>query len=109
MKLTIRWNRFTSCTLFLSLTWMLCLWSIDSGRAQDKTGGAVGAKAQAEDLLDLRGDVPNPRRIDVPELHKLPRAETRTTDPHDPGKEIVYSGTPLVEVLRLVASCSTLA
>ena len=58
MKLTIRWNRFTSCTLFLSLTGMLCLWSIDSGRAQDKTGGAVGAKAQAEDLLDLRGDVP---------------------------------------------------
>jgi hypothetical protein len=31
---------------------------------------------------------------------KLPRAETRTTDPHDPGKEIVYSGTPLIEVLK---------
>ena len=36
----------------------------------------------------------------MPELHKLPRAETRTTDPHDPGKEIVYSGVPLVEVLK---------
>jgi hypothetical protein len=33
-------------------------------------------------------------------LHKLPRAETRTTDLHDPGKVIVYSGTPLVEVLK---------
>jgi hypothetical protein len=44
--------------LFLTLTAMLCLRSLDSGRAQDKTGGAVGANAQAEDLLDLRGDVP---------------------------------------------------
>jgi Oxidoreductase molybdopterin binding domain len=33
-------------------------------------------------------------------LHKLPRAETRTKDPHDPSREIVYSGTPLVEVLK---------
>ncbi len=79
---------------------MLCLLSIDSGWAQDKTGGAAGANAQAEDYLDLRGDVPNPRRIDTSELKKLPRVETRTTDPHDPGKEIIYSGTPLVEVLK---------
>jgi DMSO/TMAO reductase YedYZ molybdopterin-dependent catalytic subunit len=79
---------------------MLCLLSIDSGWAQDKTGGAAGANAQAEDYLDLRGDVPNPRRIDTSELKKLPRLETRTTDPHDPGKEIIYSGTPLVEVLK---------
>jgi len=43
---------------------------------------------------------PNPRRIDASELHKLPRVEVRTTDPHDPGKEIIYSGTPLVEVLK---------
>jgi hypothetical protein len=78
----------------------VCLQSIDSGWAQDKTGDEVGANTQAEDLLDLRGDVPNPRRIDAHELQKLPRAETRTTDPHDPGKEIVYSGTPLVEVLK---------
>ena len=61
---------------------------------------SVGTNAQAEDFLDLRGDVPNPRRLDAAELHKLPRAETRTTNPHDPGKEIVYSGTPLVEVLN---------
>ena len=79
---------------------MLCLLSIDSGLAQDKTGGAAGANAQAEDYLDLRGDVPNPRRIDTSELKKLPRVETRTTDPHDPGKEIIYSGSPLVEVLK---------
>jgi len=100
MKMTIRWNRFGSCALFLSLTAMLCLRSIDSGRSQDKTGGAVGANAQAEDLLDLRGDVPNPRRIAASELHKLPQAETGMTDPHNPGKVIVYSGTPLVAVLK---------
>jgi hypothetical protein len=99
MKITVRWNRFASCT-FLSLTWMLCLQSIDIGWAQVKTGDAVGANAQAEDLLDLRGDLPNPRRIDASELHKLPRVEARTADPHDPGKEIIYSGTPLVEVLK---------
>src|ERR1700688_3532437 len=88
MKMTIRWNRFASCALFLSLTAMLCLQSIDSGRSQDKTGGGGGAIAQGDDALDLRGDVPNPRRVDAPELRKLPRAETRTTDSHDPGKEI---------------------
>jgi DMSO/TMAO reductase YedYZ molybdopterin-dependent catalytic subunit len=100
MKMTIRWKRFASCVLLLSLTWMLCLRSIDSAWTQDKTGDAVGANLQADGLLDLGGDVPNPRRIDASELHKLPRAETRTTDPHDPAKEIVYSGTPLVEVLK---------
>jgi DMSO/TMAO reductase YedYZ molybdopterin-dependent catalytic subunit len=100
MKMTIRWNRFASGVLLLSLTWMLCLQSIESGWTQDKTGDAIGANAQAEGSLDLRGDLPNPRQIDASELHKLPRAETRTTDPHDPGKEIVYSGTPLVEVLK---------
>jgi len=30
----------------------------------------------------------------------LPRVELRTPDSHDPAKEIVYSGTPLVEVLK---------
>ena len=79
---------------------MLCLRSIDSGRTQDKTGDTVGANAPAEDSLDLRGDLPNPRRIDASELHKLPRVEARTTDPDDPGKEMVYSGTPLAEVLK---------
>jgi len=43
----------------------------------------------AEGLLDLLGDLPNPRRMDVSELRRLPRVEVRTTDPHDPGKEIV--------------------
>jgi hypothetical protein len=55
MKMTIRWNSFAFCTLFLSLTWMLCLEHIDSGWAQDKTGDAIGATAQEEDFLDLRG------------------------------------------------------
>jgi hypothetical protein len=100
MKMTIQWRRFFSCVLALSLPSMLCLRSIDSGRTQDKTGDAVSAISPPIDLLDLRGDVPNPQRIDAVELHKLPRAETHTTDPHDPGKEIVYSGTPLVEVLK---------
>jgi DMSO/TMAO reductase YedYZ molybdopterin-dependent catalytic subunit len=100
MKMMTRSNRFASCALLLGLTWMFCLWSIKSAWAQDKSGGAGGANAQAEDFLDLRGDVPNPRRIDAAELHKLPRTEMRTTDPHDPSKEIVYSGTPLLEVLK---------
>jgi hypothetical protein len=93
-------NRFASCALLLTLTGMLCLWSIDSAWAQDKSGGEGGANARPEDHLDLRGDVPNPRRIEAAELHKLPRTEIRTTDPHDPSKEIIYSGTPLVEVLK---------
>jgi DMSO/TMAO reductase YedYZ molybdopterin-dependent catalytic subunit len=93
MKTTIRRNLFTSSTLFFSLAWVLCLLSIDSGRSQDKTGGA-------SDSLDLRGDVPNPRLISAAELHQLPRAEAHTTDPHEPGKEIVYAGTPLIEVLK---------
>jgi DMSO/TMAO reductase YedYZ molybdopterin-dependent catalytic subunit len=100
MKMTIRWSCFGSCALLLSLAGMLCLQFIDSGRAQDKIGDAAGANAQAEDSVDLRGDLPNPRRLNASELHKLPRLEVRTTDPHDPSKEIVYSGTPLTEVLK---------
>ena len=101
MKMTIRWNRFANyTTLPLGLVLMLCLQSIDSGWAQNKTGDAVSPSAQAEGVLDLLGDLPNPRRIDVSELHSLPRMEVRTTDPHDPGKEIVYSGTTLVETLK---------
>ena len=104
--MTIRWKRFASCVLLLSLTWMLCLRSTESGWTQNKTADAVEANVQAEISLDLRGDLPNPRRIDASELHKLPRVEARTADPHDPGKEIVYSGTPLVEVLKAAAFCS---
>jgi Oxidoreductase molybdopterin binding domain len=100
MKTTIRWKRFVSNLLLLSLTWMVCPRSIDTGWTQDKTGNAVGVNAQPEESLDLRGDLPNSRRIDASELHQLPRVEVRTPDPRDPGKEIVYSGTPLVEVLR---------
>ena len=73
---------------------------MDSGWAQNKTGDAVSPGAEAEGSLDLLGDLPKPRRIDVSELHSLPRVDVRTTDPHDPGKEIVYSGTPLVETLK---------
>jgi DMSO/TMAO reductase YedYZ molybdopterin-dependent catalytic subunit len=80
---------------------MICLEPIGSGSARDDTGDAVGADAPAEDLLDIRGDLPNPRRIGASELHNLPRVNVHTTDPRDPGKEIVYSGTPLVEALKV--------
>jgi DMSO/TMAO reductase YedYZ molybdopterin-dependent catalytic subunit len=71
-----------------------------SARAEDKTGAAVEEPTQIESSLEIRGDVTNPRRIDAAELRKLPRAETHTLDPRNPGKEIVYSGTPLIEVLK---------
>jgi DMSO/TMAO reductase YedYZ molybdopterin-dependent catalytic subunit len=100
MKMTTWSNRFACCALLLTVTGMLCPWSIDSAWAQDKSGDAGGANARTENHLDLRGDVPNPRRIDAAELHKLPRTEIRTTDPHDASKEIVYARTPLVEVLK---------
>ena len=96
----IPWNRFASYTLLPSLVLVLWLQSIDSGWAEDKTGDAVSPTAQAEGSLDLLGDLPNPRRIDASELHGLPRVEVRTIDPRYPGKEIVYSGTPLVEALK---------
>ena len=54
MKMTIRWKRFASCVLLLSLTWTLCLRSSDIGWTRDKIGDAVGASAQAEISLDLR-------------------------------------------------------
>ena len=100
MKMTIRWNRFAPYTLALSLGLVFCLQSVDGGGAQNKLGDAVSPSAQAEGFLDLLGDLPNPRRIDVSELHRLLRVEVRTTDPHNPGKETVYSGTPLVETLK---------
>jgi hypothetical protein len=84
---------------------MLYLQSID---AQVEAGDAVGVNDQAEDLLDLRGDLPNPRRIDASELHKLPRAEARTADPHDPGKEIIYTTWRclVTRSIRTIAPCS---
>jgi DMSO/TMAO reductase YedYZ molybdopterin-dependent catalytic subunit len=100
MKVTIRRNRFIFATLFLGLIAMLCPLAIDAGWSQDKTGDQVAANSQVEDFLDLRGDVPNPRRIEAAEFHKMPRVELRLKEPHDPSKEVVYSGTPLVEVLK---------
>lgn len=100
MKVTIRRNRFISRTLFLGLIAMLCLRSIDAGWAQDKTGEQVAANSQLEDFLQLRGDLPDPRRIDAAELRKLPRVELRIKEPRDASKEVVYAGTPLSEVLK---------
>jgi hypothetical protein len=84
MKMTIRRNPTHFSVLFLSLIWGLCLWSVDSVQAQNKTGDAVGAPSS----LELLGDVPNPRQINAAELHQLPRAEVRTSDPGGPGKEM---------------------
>jgi molybdopterin-dependent oxidoreductase-like protein protein len=100
MKMCLWSKRFASRVLLLSLTWILSLWSIDRGRTQDRSGEAGGANAQAEASLDLRGDLTHPRRIEASELRQLPRVEARTSDPHDPGKEIVYSGIPLFDVLK---------
>jgi len=101
MKMTIRWNRFGCYTLFLSLACMLCIRPMDQGWAQGKTDDPVGANAQTEGSLDLRGDLPNPRQIDHSELQKLPRVNVHIPDSRDPGKQIVYSGTPLVEALKV--------
>jgi DMSO/TMAO reductase YedYZ molybdopterin-dependent catalytic subunit len=100
MRATILRTGFATCTLLLSLTGMLSFPLVGSASADDKTGVAVEAPTQTESSLEVRGDVTNPRHIDAAELRKLPRAETRTPDPHNPGKEIVYSGTPLIEVLK---------
>src|SRR5580700_10220023 len=99
MKMSLPGKRFVSSVLLISLTWILSLWSANSGWTQDKSGEAVGTNAQAEESLDLLGDLPHPHRIEAPALHQLRRMEVRTTDPHDPGKEIVYAGIPLMEVL----------
>ena len=100
MKMTIRWNCLCSWTMFLSLAGGLCLQAIDNGWAQDKTSETAVASPQSGNLLDLRGDLPNPRQIDASELHKLPWANASTSDPRQPGKEMVYSGTPLLEALK---------
>jgi DMSO/TMAO reductase YedYZ molybdopterin-dependent catalytic subunit len=100
MKTTFQRKRFASLVLFLSLTWTLGLWSTDGGWAQDKAVIATDASPQTNNFLDLRGDVPNPQRVDPVALHKLPRVEIHVNDPKAAGKESVYSGTPLVEVLK---------
>jgi DMSO/TMAO reductase YedYZ molybdopterin-dependent catalytic subunit len=88
----IRWKLCLCCALFLSLPWTLC-------PAQDHIADTTPATNQVHSL-ELRGDLPNPRRIDASDLQKLPRAETHTTDTHNPGKASVYAGTPLVDVLK---------
>jgi Oxidoreductase molybdopterin binding domain len=100
MKMSFLGKRFLSSVLLINLTWILGFWLVDSGWTQDKSGEAVGTNAQAEESLDLLGDLPHPHRMEAAALHQLPRMEVRTTDPHDPGKEIVYAGIPLMEVLK---------
>jgi Oxidoreductase molybdopterin binding domain len=100
MKVSLWEKPFVSSVLLFSLTWILGLWSVDRGWTQDKSGEAIGTKAQVEESLDLLGDLPHPHRINASALHQLPRVEVRATDPHDPGKEIVYAGIPLIEVLK---------
>jgi DMSO/TMAO reductase YedYZ molybdopterin-dependent catalytic subunit len=100
MRVTILRTGFATITLLLSLTGMLSFLLAGSARAEDKTGVAVEAPTLTESSLEVRGDVTSPRRMDAAELGKLPRVEAHTPDSHNPGKEIVYSGTPLIEVLK---------
>ena len=100
MQMTIRRNRLCSWALFLSLAGAFCLEAVDKGWAQDKTSEAAVASPQPGNLLDLRGDLPNPRQIDVSALHKLPRVNVSTGDARQAGRQIVYSGTPLLEALK---------
>ena len=80
---------------------MLCLRSIDAGWAQDKTGDAGRCQFSSGRFPGVaRETCPIPDESTQSELHKLPRVEIRIKDPHDPGKEIVYSGTPWSEVLK---------
>jgi hypothetical protein len=81
MKTMIQSKRVASCVLLLILTWALCSRSVDRGWTQDQAGDALIANSQADDSLDLRGEVPDPHRIDASEQHKLPRAEVRTIVP----------------------------
>ena len=55
----------------------------------------------AATALEVSGELlPAPRRLEADDLRRLPRAEARVTDHRDAGKEALYAGTPLVEVLR---------
>ena len=58
MKMSFWGKRFFSSALLISLTWILALWLVDIGWTQDKSGEAVGTNAQAEEALDLLGDLP---------------------------------------------------
>jgi DMSO/TMAO reductase YedYZ molybdopterin-dependent catalytic subunit len=100
MRVTILRAGFATITLLLTLTGTLSFPLATSARAEDKTGVADEAPTLTEGSLEVRGDVTSPRRIDAAELGKLPRVEARMPDPHISGKEIVYSGTPLIEVLK---------
>ena len=75
MKMSLWGKRFVSTVQLIGLTWVLGLWSVDSGWTQDKPGEAVGTNAQAEEPLDLLGDLPHPHRIEASALHLLPRVE----------------------------------
>ncbi len=84
---------------------ILCLLGVAGpGRAQESAGVpasvAPAPATNAAATLDVRGNLPAPRRLDADELRRLPRAEIRVTDHRDASKEITYAGVPLVEVLR---------
>jgi DMSO/TMAO reductase YedYZ molybdopterin-dependent catalytic subunit len=49
-------------------------------------------------VLSVGGDVPRPLKLAAPEFARLPRHTVRAKD-HD-GKDAVYEGVPLVEVLK---------
>lgn len=61
-------------------------------------GQAAPQKSSDETILSIGGEVERPRKLTSADIAKLPRRTVRATD-H--GKEAMFEGVPLVEVLRL--------
>ena len=70
------------------------------GKSSTTPNTVVGLAEMGKKVMVVNRPDDHTAAIDTSELHKLPRVEARTTDPHDPGKEIIYSGNPLVQVLK---------
>ncbi|HEY0790384.1 MAG TPA: hypothetical protein VGD78_04900 [Chthoniobacterales bacterium] len=58
------------------------------------------AEASVEGAVELRGAMPDARRLSFAELQHLPRTEVRTKDAHDGARETLYGGVLLAEVLK---------
>lgn len=63
--------------------------------AQDAPTPAIAAAG-----LDLRGDFPSPKRLSETDIQTLPHTEIHTKDMHDGGKDVVYSGVLMTDILK---------
>jgi DMSO/TMAO reductase YedYZ molybdopterin-dependent catalytic subunit len=70
------------------------------GTVNESEGATTDSNPASETSFDVRGDVPKPHRIGAAESKALARAEVDVSDPHDSTKKSVYTGTPLIEVLK---------